>query len=214
MGAAMGVVVAPGPDQMAGMAQVGKQVLVEALFPQTAVEALHEAVLHRLAGREVVPLDLTFLLPFEDRVRGELGPIVVEHHERIPPHLGDPVQLAGDTLARQQCIDDRCQAFPAEVVDHAQNAEPATSSVRADTHVGRSLPGHKPDVGNSASLSWPSPQLAASNGASEGSAGSLSRMAFACFHSQHLLQDRHVEHLLGQHLLELGGLSPANNHSG
>jgi len=71
----MVVVVAPGPDQMAGMAQVSKQVLVEALVHQTAVGALHEAVLHRLAGRDVVPLDLTLLLPFQDRFRGEIGPI-------------------------------------------------------------------------------------------------------------------------------------------
>jgi len=39
-----------------GMA--GEQVLVEALVPQPAIEALHEAILHRLARRDVVPLDL------------------------------------------------------------------------------------------------------------------------------------------------------------
>ena len=52
------VVVAPCRNQMAGMAQRREQVLVQALIPQTAVEALHEAVLRRFAGRDVMPFDL------------------------------------------------------------------------------------------------------------------------------------------------------------
>lgn len=64
----MVVVVAPGGDQGPGMAQVGEQVLVEALVPQAAVEAFDEPVLHRLAGRDVVPLDPALLLPLQDRV--------------------------------------------------------------------------------------------------------------------------------------------------
>lgn len=76
MGAVMVVVFPPGPDQSPGMAQVGEQVLVEALVPQAAIEAFHEAVLHRLSRRDVVPLDVALLLPLQDRVRGELGAIV------------------------------------------------------------------------------------------------------------------------------------------
>lgn len=44
MGAVMVVVVTPRRDQTAGMAQVSEQVLVEALVPETAIEALHKAV--------------------------------------------------------------------------------------------------------------------------------------------------------------------------
>jgi hypothetical protein len=38
-------------------------VFVEAFVAQAAVEGLDEAILHRFAGRNVVPLDTTFLLP-------------------------------------------------------------------------------------------------------------------------------------------------------
>ena len=43
VGAVMVVVVAPCRNQKAGMAQVGKQVLVEALVTQTTIEAFHQA---------------------------------------------------------------------------------------------------------------------------------------------------------------------------
>jgi hypothetical protein len=38
-------------------------VLVQALVAQAAVEAFDKAVLHQLAGRNVVPLDPEFFLP-------------------------------------------------------------------------------------------------------------------------------------------------------
>lgn len=69
MWAVMVVVVTPCRDQVTGMAQAGEQVLVEALVPQAAVEALDEAVLHGFAGCDVVPFDLPVLLPRQDRVR-------------------------------------------------------------------------------------------------------------------------------------------------
>lgn len=68
MRAVMDVVVAPCRDQVASMAQAGEQVLVEAFVPQMTVEVLDEAVLHRFAGRDVVPFDLSVLLPSQDRV--------------------------------------------------------------------------------------------------------------------------------------------------
>jgi hypothetical protein len=43
-------------------------VLVEALVTETAIEALDEAVLHGLAGGDVVPLDEAIFLPCEDGV--------------------------------------------------------------------------------------------------------------------------------------------------
>ena len=52
------VVVAPCRIQMAGMAQVREKVLVQALVPQAAIEAFHEAVLNGLARRDVVPFYL------------------------------------------------------------------------------------------------------------------------------------------------------------
>jgi hypothetical protein len=43
---------------MAGLAQAREQVFVQALVPRAAIETLHEATLHRLARRDVVPFDL------------------------------------------------------------------------------------------------------------------------------------------------------------
>lgn len=49
--------------------------LQKAFVPQTTVEALDEAVLHRFAGRDVVPFDLSVLLPREDRIRRQFCPV-------------------------------------------------------------------------------------------------------------------------------------------
>jgi len=72
----VGVVVDP-PflDDLTSLVEVCKQVLVEAFVAQPAVEAFDKAVLHRLAGRDVVPLDSKLLLPGQDRIRGELGAV-------------------------------------------------------------------------------------------------------------------------------------------
>ena len=50
--------------------------LIEAFVPQPAIEAFDKAILHRLSGSNVVPLDVAILLPFEDRIGSELSPIV------------------------------------------------------------------------------------------------------------------------------------------
>ena len=65
-----GVVVGdPGRNQVAGMGEVAEQRLVQELVPHPAVEAFHETILHRLAWRDVVPLDLVLGAPLQDRVR-------------------------------------------------------------------------------------------------------------------------------------------------
>src|SRR3954468_1212008 len=80
----VGVVVDP-PffDDLACLLDVGEQVLVEALVTQSAVEALHEPILHRFAGRNVVPFDITLLLPGQDGVRGQLGAVVADDHSGV-----------------------------------------------------------------------------------------------------------------------------------
>ena len=73
------VVVAPGVDQVTGMAQAHKQVLVQALIPKAAIEALHEAVLHRFAGRDVVPVDAGVLAPSEHGHTGQFRAVVADN---------------------------------------------------------------------------------------------------------------------------------------
>ena len=60
------VIVPPCSEHEPGMSQRGEQRLVEAFVPEAAIKALHEAVLHRLARRDVVPLDPSFLRPAQD----------------------------------------------------------------------------------------------------------------------------------------------------
>tara|TARA_B100001765_G_C19280396_1_gene239649 strand:+ start:222 stop:419 length:198 start_codon:yes stop_codon:yes gene_type:complete len=64
------------------VAQVGEQMLVEALVAQAAIKALDEAVLHGLPRRDVMPLDLAILLPFQNGLRGEL-PAVARREEAL-----------------------------------------------------------------------------------------------------------------------------------
>ncbi len=65
------------------MGQRGEQGLIEALVPQATVEALDEAVLHRLARSDVMPLAPPLLRPPQDRRRGQLGPIIVDYRVRL-----------------------------------------------------------------------------------------------------------------------------------
>lgn len=126
MRAVVVVVVAPCRNQVTGMAQAGEQVLVEAFVQQTTVEALDEAVLHRFAGRDVVPFDLSVLLPREDCIRRQLCPVVACHHAGIATQLGDAVEFPGHAMARDRRVDDGTKALSAEVVDDAQHPETAT----------------------------------------------------------------------------------------
>ena len=128
MRAVVVLVVAPCRNQMAGMAQGREHVLVEAFIPKAAVEALHEAVLHRIAWRNVVLFHAAILLPFEHCVRCQLRPVVADRHARQATQLRDPVQLAANANAGDRLIDDGGQALPAEVVDHAEDAKPAAIS--------------------------------------------------------------------------------------
>jgi hypothetical protein len=69
----LAVVVAPPCfDDAARLAEAGEQVLVETLVTQPPDEALDEAVLLRLARRDVVPLQAALLLPAQDGIGGEL----------------------------------------------------------------------------------------------------------------------------------------------
>lgn len=98
MGSVLVIVLPPSTDDLPGMTVTGKQMLIETLVPEPAVEALDEAILHRLARRDVVPLDAALLLPFEHRVAGQLRSVIADHHARITAMLRNGVQLAGNTL--------------------------------------------------------------------------------------------------------------------
>jgi hypothetical protein len=82
----VGVVVDP-PflDDLTSFVEICEQVFVQAFVAQPAVEAFNKTVLHRLAGRDVVPLDPELFLPSQHGVRGELGAIVADDHAWAAP---------------------------------------------------------------------------------------------------------------------------------
>ena len=96
MGSLDVVVPAPCRDQAASMAQGIEEVLIQTLISEAPVEALDKTILHRLSGSNVMPLNLAVMLPLEDRIGGELSPIVADHHIRQSSHLGDLIQLPGN----------------------------------------------------------------------------------------------------------------------
>jgi hypothetical protein len=112
-------------------------VLVEALVAQTAIEALDEAILHRFARSDVVPLDAAILLPGEDRVRGELGAVVTDDHAGIAPLFGDPIKFAGDTKTGERGVHHQTEAFPGEVIDQREDAEAPAAHQRIRDQVER-----------------------------------------------------------------------------
>ena len=66
-----------------GMAQRREQVFVQAFLAHLSIEAFHQAVLHWLAGRDVMPTNFAVFLPFQLRVAGQLGTVVTDLHAWI-----------------------------------------------------------------------------------------------------------------------------------
>ena len=102
---ALGVVVLdPVGDQGAGVIEAVEQGFVQELVAHAPVEALDEAVLHRFARRDVMPVDFVFRAPGEDGVRGQLGAVIGDDHARLAAVGDDRRQLAGHAPARDRGI--------------------------------------------------------------------------------------------------------------
>ena len=91
MGALCVVVGYPVRNDGSGVNWAGEHRFVQELVAHSAVEAFHEAILHWLAGRDVVPFDLMRSAPVEDRIRGQFCPIVTNDH----PWLSAPFDQDG-----------------------------------------------------------------------------------------------------------------------
>lgn len=129
-----GVVVELPPQECgSGLGEAGEQRLVQQLVPQAAVEALDEAILHRLAGRDVVPLDPRRASPDQDGVGGQLAAIVAHDHLRPAALCKQPVELASNPHTRQRRVRHQCQALAGAVVDDRQDPEaPAVGHLVGD----------------------------------------------------------------------------------
>lgn len=72
-------------------------VVLLAFVPQTTVQALHKAVLHRLTACGVMPLDPTFQGSAQGRRQCQFRPIVAEHRVR---HAANTDQIRGHPCPR------------------------------------------------------------------------------------------------------------------
>ena len=117
------VVETPGFDDPARLFQAAEQVLVQAFVAKAPDKAFCKPILHRLAGRDVMPADPALLLPFQDRVRGQLRAVVADEEAGVAAKFRDLVEFGGDTNAGERDIGDEAYAFPVEVVDHRQDAK-------------------------------------------------------------------------------------------
>lgn len=104
-----GIVRAPSGERGAGLVQGREQGLVQEFVPQAAVEALEEGILGRLSGRDIVPVKLAVSRELQDRVRGELGPIVADNRLGLAAGVEPRCQLARHPCARQGGVGDQGQ---------------------------------------------------------------------------------------------------------
>ena len=76
MGTEFVVILTEGFDEVAGVAQVNKQVFVEALITELAVEAFDIGVLRRLARSNKAMPDIVIVAPALERNAGKLRAVV------------------------------------------------------------------------------------------------------------------------------------------
>ena len=72
------IVETPGFDDLARLSEAAEQVLVEAFVAKASDKALCKPILRWLARSDLMPLDPALLLPFQDRVRGQLRAVVAD----------------------------------------------------------------------------------------------------------------------------------------
>lgn len=151
------------PDHRAGMVKAVEQRLVQQLVPHPPVEGFHVGVLHRLAGRDVAPLDLLILAPGQDCIGGELGPVVADDHARLAASGNDVGQFARYSTDRDRRVGDRGEAFPGRVINDVEHPEPpatgelVVNEVQAPAGIG---PSRHEDRSPCADCPAPGPTLA------------------------------------------------------
>jgi hypothetical protein len=123
-----GVVVCdPSGNDLPGLVEIEKQALVEQLVAHVSVEGFDVAVLHRLAGRNVMPFHVMLFAPAQDRVRGELGAVVGHDHLGFAAPLDARHEFANNPSARNRSIGDCCQAFARHVIDDVEDTKAAAA---------------------------------------------------------------------------------------
>jgi len=81
----------PGLDLFPGVLHMKKPVLVEALIPQFAVEALDKGIVRRLSGSDMLQLNAFFSCPLMEEGAGKFRPVVHPEPLRIAVEESHPV---------------------------------------------------------------------------------------------------------------------------
>ena len=93
------VVLPPGFQFLAGVSKASEDGLVETFIAKPCIEAFDKAVLIRLARCDVVPLDIAFLRPAQDRHASQFGAVVADDGVRPRHALEDRCIELTPTLA-------------------------------------------------------------------------------------------------------------------
>lgn len=107
------VLVAPGFDHLLGLGQGAEVMLVEALLPELAVEALDQAVLDQMPGANEVQGYALDTRPLVERETHKLGTVVAHDGGRPPAYQEQRVQRLDHARGRQRALapnwsDSRC----------------------------------------------------------------------------------------------------------
>lgn len=93
------------------------------------IEALDEPVLIGLARRDVVPLDVAFLTPAQDRHAGQLGAVIAgDRLGPCHPFEHRSIELTPDPSAGDLRAGGQAHALAAIVVDHGEDTHPPSPS--------------------------------------------------------------------------------------
>jgi hypothetical protein len=101
------IIVAPEGQRLAGVGEAVKDLLVQALVKQAAVEALDRSVLPRLARSDATPGGAGIASPFEDCGAGELGAVVADNAVWFVANQDQRRQLPRHLCARDAGVGDR-----------------------------------------------------------------------------------------------------------
>ena len=118
----MVVVVASQGQLAAGISRAVDDFFVQAFIPQAGVEGLDVTILLRLAGIDVMLLDLVVIRPFQDGLAGELGAVVGDHASRFAVDPDQRIEFPRHSGPRDDGVGNQGKVLAAVVID-CQNAE-------------------------------------------------------------------------------------------
>src|ERR1700730_6808894 len=137
------IVLPPSFDGRPRLGQAEEYMLVQAFVAQAAVKGFDECILHRLARGDVMPVE-SAKRPTQHRGAGELAAVITDYHLWYLALDRQTFQFAHDPHATNRGIDHTGQAFPAEVVDYAEDAKAAAVTERVRHEVERPTAGDAP----------------------------------------------------------------------